>query len=236
MKISSMLILFILITAGLSQDSHKLETSWEVSELWEFHDVIRQMWHDAWPEKDTAMLKSLLPEIEAGYTKLSAAELPGILRDKAVKWKTGIEDMGRIIETYKNAAEQDEQQPLLNAAEALHAKFEELVRLIRPVSKEVDNFHQELYRLYHYYVPDYNYGKIKTSAASLEDLAKNLNNTKLPDHLKDRSEAFSKAVKNLQDKVSALVSTVSEGDEKTKIENAVENMHTAYQGLEMVFD
>ena len=72
--------------------------------------------------------------------------------------------------------------------------------------------------------------------ASLQGLAENLSNTKLPGRLKDRSDAFNKAVKNLQDKVGALVSAVSEGNDRARIENAVENMHTAYQDLEKAFD
>ena len=236
MKTLSILIILVLFTAAFTQDSHQMETTWEVPELHEFHEVIYQIWHEAWPDKDTAKLKSLLPEIEADYTKLSAAELPGILRDKAGKWKTGIDELGRIIETYKQAAEQDKKQSLLDAGEALHSKFEELVRLIRPVSKEVDEFHQELYRLYHHFLPDYDYEKIRNSMASLQGLAENLSNTKLPGRLKDRSDAFNKAVKNLQDKVGALVSAVSEGNDRARIENAVENMHTAYQDLEKVFD
>ena len=47
----------------------KTETSSDVPELWEFHDVIYQIWHEAWPEKNTVMLKDLIPEIEAGFAK-----------------------------------------------------------------------------------------------------------------------------------------------------------------------
>ena len=143
------------------------ETSSDVPELWEFHEVIYQIWHEAWPEKNTQLLTDLIPEIEAGFAKLEQAELPGILRDKQEAWTKGIKEMAAIIETYKQTAAQDQKEALLKAAEDLHSKFEQLVRLIRPVMKEIDQFHQELYMIYHYYMPDYDLEKIKSSANEL---------------------------------------------------------------------
>jgi hypothetical protein len=162
--------------------------------------------------------------------------LPGILRDKADKWEKGIKEMGGIIDTYKAAAEKEDVQPLLDAAEALHSKFEEMVRLIRPVSKEVDLFHQELYKIYHYYMPDYDYDKIKLSVADLRDLAGNLENAKLPGRLKDKETEFHKGIKVLQGKVEDLFDTVGRGNNQAEIEKAIESMHTAYQDLEGIFD
>ncbi len=236
MKVISIVLIFLSCTVGFAQMSHHMETSWQVPELEEFHEVIYQIWHEAWPEKDKDMLKSLIPQIEEGYTKLAAAELPGILRDKADKWQAGIKQMGAIIDTYKQEAGKDEIQPLLDAAEALHTQFEQLVRLIRPVSKEVDLFHQELYKLYHYYLPDYDYEKIKKSLPNLRDLADNLKNAKLPGRLKDKDEAFKKAVEKLRNKVDDLAAIVEQGNDKPKIENAVEGLHTAYQDLECIFE
>ena len=140
MKVFCIISILLLSSIGFSQVSHQMDTSWEVPELWDFHEVIYQLWHEAWPEKDTKMLRSLIPDIESGYAKLVEAKLPGILRDKSEKWQAGIKHMGEIIDGYKKSSEKEEAQPLLDAAEALHTQFEELVRLIRPVSKEVDLF------------------------------------------------------------------------------------------------
>jgi len=236
MRLFSIVLIFLSFTFGFAQMSHQMETSWQVPELEDFHEVIYQIWHEAWPEKNKDMLQSLIPQIEEGYIKLAAAELPGILRDKADKWKAGIKQMGAIIDTYKQEAGKQELQPLLDAAEALHTQFEQLVRLIRPLSKEVDLFHQELYKIYHYYMPDYDYEKIKNAVPNLRELADNLKNAKLPGRLKDKDEAFKKAVENLQHKVGDLAAIVEQGNDKPKIENAIENMHTAYQDLECVFE
>jgi predicted small lipoprotein YifL len=120
-------------TATVETDTQKqaikTETSSDMPELWEFHEVIYQIWHEAWPEKNTVMLKDLIPEIEAGFAKLEQASLPGILRDKQEAWTKGIQDMAGIIETYKKTAVADEKEALLKAAEDLHSQFELLVRL-----------------------------------------------------------------------------------------------------------
>jgi len=236
MKVLSIFFTFVFFSIGFTQVSHQMDTSWEVPELWDFHEVIYQLWHEAWPEKDTKVLKSLVPEIEEGYKKLSDAKLPGILRDKADSWDSGIKHMGEIIGIYKEASEKEEVQPLLDAAEALHSQFEELVRLIRPVSKEVDLFHQELYKIYHYYMPDYDYEKIKVSVANLRDLADNLENAKLPGRLKDKKEDFQKAISDLRKKVESLAEVVAQGNDQAKIEKSIESMHTAYQDLEGVYN
>ena len=154
-------------SASAEKDKMTAETSSDVPELWEFHEVIYQIWHEAWPEKNTTLLKDLIPEIEAGFAKLEQATLPGILREKQKSWTQGIQEMSGIIDSYKKAAASDQKEALLKAAEDLHSKFEQLVRLIRPVMKEIDHFHQELYMLYHYYMPDYDIEKISTSVTEL---------------------------------------------------------------------
>ncbi|MDM7917132.1 MAG: hypothetical protein QUU85_17960, partial [Candidatus Eisenbacteria bacterium] len=58
------------------------ETKAEVPELIALHEVIYPLWHEAWPSKNAAMIKELLPQVEAHVQAIRAAELPGILRDK----------------------------------------------------------------------------------------------------------------------------------------------------------
>ena len=57
-----------------------------VPELRELHEVIYPLWHNAYPEKDYALIKELLPQAESLTAKLDAAKLPGILRDKQEAW------------------------------------------------------------------------------------------------------------------------------------------------------
>ncbi len=156
------------------------ETRSSVPELRAFHEVIYQIWHKAWPAKDTQLLKELIPDIEEGFAKLSNATLPGILRDKQNDWSAGIKTIERIIASYKTAAAADQKTALLKAAEDLHTQFENLMRMVRPVLKEIDAFHQELYRLYHYYMPAYDLEKIRVSTAELINRMEPIKQAQLP--------------------------------------------------------
>jgi len=71
------------------------ETSANVPALNEFHHVVLRIWHTAWPAKDYDMLADLLPEIGKGVAAVANAELPGILRDKKVVWRIGVERLDR---------------------------------------------------------------------------------------------------------------------------------------------
>jgi len=212
------------------------ETSSDVAELWEFHDVIYQIWHEAWPEKDTQKLKELIPDIEKGFTKLSAAELPGILRDKREDWSSGIKSMADIIAGYKDAAAAGQKEALLKAAEELHTQFEYLVRLIRPVMKEIDRFHQELYMLYHYYMPEYDLQKISDSAAELLKRVEAVNNATLPAKLADKQADFDSARKALTEALQELQQLLETNPAKETVDQAIEKVHDKYQSLIAVFE
>ena len=221
---------------GKQEETLTTETSSEVPDLWDFHDVIYQIWHEAWPEKNTEMLKELIPEIEAGFAKLEKASLPGILRDKKDAWSIGIQDMAGIIETYKKAAVADQKESLLKAAEDLHTQFEMLVRLVRPVMKEIDQFHQELYLLYHYYMPDYNVQKINASAAELLARMEPIEKVKLPSRLTDKQPVFDQAKIALKESLIQLRQKIKDEDEKDQVIKAIEVVHDKYQILVGVFE
>jgi len=233
--ILSLLMTLVFVTAGFSQVKEH-ETNSAVPELVKFHEVIYQIWHTAWPEKDVKMLKSLLPEVEKSYKELSGAKLPGILREKKAKWDEGMKKLTASYEAYKTAAGKDDAQPLLDAAEKLHANYEGLVRTIRPVLKEVDAFHQDLYMLYHYYVDKYDFSKIKKSSSALSSKMDAMKKAQLSEKQKTKKEAYDKAVAELEKAVKEFAAVVKAGDNKEKVKAAVETVHTKYQAVEAVFN
>ncbi len=227
---------FMLLFSVTYAQEKQHETSSSVPELDKFHEVIYAIWHTAWPEKDVKMLKSLLPDVEKGYDAITKAKLPGILRDKQAKWDAGIKNLTASYNAYKAAAAKDDKQPLLDAAEKLHANYEGLVRAIRPVLKEVDSFHQELYSLYHYYAPEYNFDKIKNSSAVLVTKMAELKKAQLSEKQKGKKRAFDKAVSELDNAVKDFADVVKAGNNKDKVKGAVEIVHTKYQAVEKVFE
>jgi soluble cytochrome b562 len=177
------------------------------------------------------MLKELLPQIEDGFGKLQQAALPGILQDKQNAWTKGIQNMAGIIETYKSSAAAGQNEALLKAAEDLHSQFEQLVRLIRPVSKEIDSYHQELYRLYHYYTPEYDLEKINSSLAALMVRMEAIEKAPLPARLKTNQTAYQQAVTDLKSSLEQLKKTLQDHAPKDQVTAAIESMHTKYQQL-----
>jgi hypothetical protein len=212
------------------------ETRSSVPELASFHEVIYQIWHKAWPAKDIQLLKELIPDIEEGFTKLSRATLPGILRDKQDDWSAGIKTMEKIIASYKTAAAADQKTALLKAAEDLHTQFENLMRMVRPVMTEVDVFHQELYMLYHYYMPDYDLEKIRVSTAELVSRMEPIKQAQLPPRRQDKQKAFDQRKQSLSGALAELEQAVKNDPGKDSVIQAIEKVHDQYRALVAVFE
>lgn len=233
--------LFIIIVIAFmlptfAQQEKNNEVNSEVKELTEFHDVIYQIWHTGWPQKDIKLLVSLTPDVEKGYDKIRKVELPGILRDKKSKWDDGLKKLKINVEMYKGAAAKKDSVGILNAAEKLHSQYEALVRIVKPVLKEVDAFHQELYMLYHYNMPKYDYMKVQKSAVVLKAKMKDLMKAQLSERMNAKKDSFEKCKTELNTAVDKLNEVMVKGDDKNAINAAVDAVHSKYQELEKVFD
>jgi hypothetical protein len=232
------LFIFVCFAAGIAQDAkppHSDETTAQVPILTEFHEVIFKVWHTAWPEKNTAMLVELLPEIRHYSDSIAKVQLPGILRDKEKVWKENTAKLQEIVTEYAKATSPIDSQKLLNAAEQLHAQFEKLVRITRPVLTEIEAFHQVLYMLYHHYLTDKDQEKIVSSVEELKEKMALLEKATLPERMKKKEAAFIEARTILSRSVNALdVSMVK--DNPTEFAARVETMHSDYQAMEKVFE
>jgi len=233
--------LFIIITIAFmlpafAQQEKNHEVNSEVKELTDFHDVVYQIWHTGWPQKDIKLLISLTPDVEKGFDKIKSVELSGILRDKKSKWDEGLKKFRINVEMYKGAAAKNDSVRILDAAEKLHMQFEALVRIVKPVLKEVDAFHQELYMLYHYNMPEYDYMKIQKSAVVLKAKMKDLMKAQLSERMQAKKDSFEKCKTELNTAVDMLSEVMVKGDDKTAINTAVDAVHSKYQELEKVFD
>ena len=222
-----------MIAAPLNSQAQETDSS--VPELVAFHDIIYPIWHTAYPEKNYADLRSYVPEIKSLAEKIYAAELPGILRDKETKWKRGVAELKKAVDDYAAAASGTDDGALLQAAEVLHARYEMLVRITRPILKEMDDFHKVLYIVYHKDLPNKDYGKVKTSAPELLTKAEAVLKATLPRRLEPRKEQFAAAAAALHEAAKALSLTV-ETQTGAPVEAAVENVHAKYQDLVKVFD
>ena len=211
------------------------ETKAEVPELTEFHEVIYQLWHDAWPKKDLAALSALLPGIEAGAAKVEKAVLPGILRDKKPAWDTNVKLLAEIVAQYRTAVEKKDLQPILDAGEVLHRQYEVLVRTIRPALKELDAFHQVLYALYHHDLQAWALPKIQADARELKEKMIALNKATLPQRMAPKQAAFDEKRKDLDSAVNGFGALAEAGQDEKTIRAAAEAVHAKYVALDQVF-
>lgn len=206
-----------------------------VPELRDLHEVVYPLWHSAFPEKDYDLIKELLPQAESLTAKLDEAKLPGILRDKQRAWDQGKENLKASLQNLKNAVESGDKEEMLKQTEAFHAGFERLARTIRPLAAELDAFHKEMYKLYHYFAPNYELEEIRSTVLAMQEKLVPLKQVQLPKRLADRQTDFEKAVEELEAAVNELAET-AKVDDKNAILEAVEKAHTAYQKTESIFD
>jgi hypothetical protein len=235
-KLIPFILLAVLITPNTLFSQTQDEVKAEVPELKAFHSVIYKLWHTAWPEKDIAMMAELIPDIDKGVEKIQKAELPGILRDKKPRWEEGIKGLNVIVKEYKTAIASKDTQKILDAGEKLHSQFESMVRMLRPVLKEVDEFHKVLYPLYHYYMPEYKRDKIMASAVEMDAKMDSLSIAVLPERLREKGKDFHRRIQELSIAVKYFVKVAKEIDDEQTVTNAIKDVHTKYQTLEQVFD
>jgi hypothetical protein len=212
------------------------ETNGRVPELDAFHKPIYALWHKAWPEKNIAQLKELFPEVEAAYTTLVAAKLPGILRDKQGAWDEKLKVLTEAVEAYKSSIAGNDTAAILKATEKVHMYYEGMIRVVRPVVKQLDDFHQFLYMVHHYYMPEYNAARLKESADSLVLKMEALKTATLPKRHEAKAEKFNKTRDGLAEAVAKYVEAVKAGKEKEDLAKLEETMHVRYQMVEKIFE
>ncbi len=225
---------FIIISTSLIAQTDEAKP--EAKELTQYHKVIHKLWHVAYPNKDINMIIQLYDDLKDGADKIANAKLPGILRDKEKIWKENVEKLLLSINNLKNAIDKKDTHEILKSAEAIHTMYEALVKVIKPPIKEVDEFHQTLYVLYHYYVPEYNIEKIKMLIPELLQKMKNLKNASIPEKLKQKEGKFKTLVLELEKELSNFVLAVESDKDKTTIKNAMEKVHQKYQAIEKIFE
>jgi hypothetical protein len=227
-------------TAGMAAGDSPREPSDEelrtsLPELAEFHEVIFQLWHEAWPNHDYETMIALLPTVREHVGILQDVELPGIVREEQEGWDAGMERLTESLALYETAAETGDEEGLLAAVEQLHAAFENLVRILRPVLDELEAYHVELYRVYHYYMPDRNLLELRLTTARMLDRCAALLTASPPPDSGVEPGLFTAEVERLCEATEELQGT-TEGEDWTAIDGAVERVHQRYRTIVEMFD
>jgi len=182
------------------------------------------------------MLKEMIPEVNSGAEKIYSALLPGILRDKQEEWDKGVAKLRTSVEKYNLAMKGTDETEMLSAAEELHSDFEMLVRIVKPVTKEVNEFHKVLYMIYHHHWPNKNMEEFGKAVDDLDMRAGELANCVLPKWASDKSEPFAELSQKLYESTKNLKELKDSEADETELGKAIENVHDNYVALEGLFD
>ena len=240
-KLSAFLLLLnvsFLTSVSFSQtktDPSEINSS--VPELTAFHEVIYPIWHDAYPAKDFTALKGFVPKIKSSMESINKVKLTGILRDKETDWKKQLIELNSAAQKYYNAAGSNDNNSLLAAAESLHSNYEKMARAISPATKEIDEFHQTLYVIYHKLLPDQKFSEISALTGTLitkAEAIKNYSREALTKRLGNNVDKYDTSAKKLYDAAISL-REVLKGDDVKKKKESVELLHSAYQSLDSLF-
>jgi hypothetical protein len=210
------------------------ETKATVPALSAFHEVIMPLWHEAWPNQNYALIKELLPKVQDHVREVQAAELPGILRDKKADWSRGVEALSEAAARYEKAVAANDEKGMLDAVEALHARFEGLVRVIRPAMKELDAYHVELYGLYHRLLPAKDFAAMPAVASALAEKCGALSAAAIPKRFEPKTAEIRGEIASLCRDTDGF-KDASKGADPAATTAAVEKMHGQYQKLEAIF-
>jgi hypothetical protein len=228
-------VLLLALPLFSQDDHHSTEIDSSVPELFAFHEVIYPIWHTAYPEKNYEMLKEMMPEVNEGAEKIYVAQLSGILRDKQEEWDKGVAKLRSSVQNYNNAMQGTDEPEMLLAAEDLHSDYEMLVRIIRPVTKEVDEFHKVLYMIYHHYWPNKNMEEFGKAVDDLAMRADELATCVLPKWASDKTDSFKEQSIKLNDAAKNLKELKDTDADETQLNKAIENVHDNYVALEGLF-
>jgi len=180
-------------------------------------------------------LKELYPKILGQYQLLKEATFPEQWEDKKLHWNEGVSQMGKTLDEYKLAMDNDNTENLLQAARKLHDDFENLMMIVNPPIPELDDFHKTLYYVYHDYMPEKNWDMLKASIPEFEKKLQALQDAEVPRWMEENKDTYQAAINQLQGAVENL-SRLKDSNDGALLEKAVEEIHDAYVNLEGCMD
>jgi hypothetical protein len=108
-----------------------------------------------------------------------------------------------------------------------------LVRAIRPVLPEMDEFHKALYVVYHKYLPDKKWDEVRKAAPGLLAKAEAVAKAQLPKRYEAKAAEFKAASAALVEAAQALAGT---GNDGSALDTAVNQLHAKYEALTRIFE
>jgi hypothetical protein len=228
---------FLLFPALSYAQEPSEEISSDVPALSAFHEVIYPLWHQAWAEKNFALVKDLMPKVKDHMKELEKAELPGILRDKKQAWERGIKEIGVSVAKLEVAVAKEDKKATFDAVEVLHRNYERQMSIVRPPLQELEDYHVLLYQVYHHYMPKKNIPAIKKASKEMAAACEKLGGAIQMKDLKVKDNLLRAETAKLCEATDELVKATAKKKSKlTVIKATIERVHTQYQNVAKFFE
>jgi len=206
-----------------------------VEGLKEFHEVLFPVWHDFLPNGDYQSIRKSMPEFKRTLEILMKAPLPLFYQHVKDDYENKRQNLALAVGELDSVAQTGDDKQLETSVENMHGAFEQMVRVLAPRIKEMDEFHLVLYPLWHDAMPNKDYQAIKASIPSLESKIDALMKAELPEELKSIETRFTEKRESLRKAVEDLATVCRQNKDKEIIEKLTQ-MHESYRDLDGVFE
>ena len=203
----------------------------------QFHDALFPLWHSTLPDSDFQSIRDAAPRLKEEYQKIVKAEIPPYYQHVKDKFILERDQLGLAVhelDTIAGASSEDYEM-LPQAVEDVHSAFEEMVRVLAPRTKEVEDFHLVMYPLWHEALPKSDWATIQARVPILRAEMDTLMTTPVPQWLAGKELRIIETRDALDKEVNLLVAACK-SDNTAEIKKALESVHSHFRTLDEVFD
>ena len=253
LRFSVLLVLFLFVGFGLAtakaEDQTKSEevsakteeTSAAVPDtidrlkmaLEDFHQVMMPLWHESFPKQDYQAIREKAPLLRERLMVLIRVKPPANLEqdeEKLRDFQAKRQELAFHVTQVGLAAKDGPDSTLASSFESMHWAYEELEKVFAEPIKELDDFHETLYFLWHKALPERDYKAIKETAQVLKTEADSLMKASLPQGCKVKTDEFDKRRAALKDAVYQLAEKSERGTED-EIDLSLKTVHDKFVEL-----
>ncbi len=202
----------------------------------DFHEVLRPLWHESYAEEDFKTIREKAPLLQQKILALIRIPAPADLSQNEEKLHTFLakrQELAFNVMELNRAAKDGPDSTLASAFESMHWTYEELEKFFAVQIKELDQFHETLYFLWHRALPERNYEAIKKTAPVFKAEIDSLMKVPVPTGCNIKGEEFEKRKAALKDAVYGLADTCEKGSED-EIDKSLRAVHDRFAELNML--
>jgi hypothetical protein len=102
----------------------------KIPELVSFHDVLRTVWHDYYPNDHIDSIKAILPQFKEKATALNNIQWPDVLSADATILTQKVNDLRKAIDDLEAACQGEDAEAIKKATEAVHENYVAVNRML----------------------------------------------------------------------------------------------------------